>query len=212
MVLQRHDSDTSRQIGIRDPRCGIRTVRLRVTAILLADSGAQHLSKSYRSTRQELQCDGAVVRGRNGGAMVSIVSFRDLDAWNAAMDLTVTTYGLCRRFPRDEQYGLVQQMRRAAVSVPSNIAEGHANGPGLRYRHHVRIALGSLAELATQVEIAMRLNYVDADTAKEAATELARARQLLHGLHRSLNRQLLTRPLPLVVLLGWAFAIAALLS
>jgi four helix bundle protein len=144
--------------------------------------------------------------------MGSIVSFRDLDAWTAAMDLTITTYGFCRRFPRDEQYGLVQQMRRAAVSVPSNIAEGHANGPGLRYRNHVRIALGSLAELATQLEIAVRLNYIDADTAKEAATQLARARQLLHGLHRSLNRQLLTRPLTFVVLLGSVFAIAGLLS
>jgi hypothetical protein len=56
------------------------------------------------------------------------------------------------------------------------------------------------------------LNYVDSDAAKEAATQLARARQLLHGLHRSLNRQLLTRPLTFVVLLGSAFAIAGLLS
>src|SRR3954453_9222058 len=136
--------------------------------------------------------------------MGSIVSFRDLDAWNAAMELTVTTYGLCRRFPRDEQYGLVQQMRRAAVSVPSNIAEGHANGPGLRYRHHIRIALGSLAELTTQLDIAIRLNYVSAEMAAETVAELTRARQLLHGLHRSVNRQLLAGTLTFVALLSCA--------
>ena len=120
--------------------------------------------------------------------MGAIVSFRDLEAWQAGMDLVITTYELCRRFPKDEQFDLVRQMRRAAVSIPSNIAEGHGNGLSRRYRHHVAIALGSLGELSTQLEIAVRL-------------QLARTRQLLHGLRRSLNRQLVARGLALTLIL-----------
>lgn len=116
------------------------------------------------------------------------------------MDLVVSTYELCRRFPADEQYGLVRQMRRAAVSIPSNIAEGHANGPGLRYRYHVRIALGSLGELATQLEIGVRLKYVKAEAIVDIMAELTRTRQLVHGLHRSLNRQLLARGLAFIAI------------
>jgi len=133
--------------------------------------------------------------------MTNVLSFRDLDAWQAAMDLVVSTYELCRGFPADEQYGLVRQMRRAAVSVPSNIAEGHANGPGRRYRYHVRIALGSLGELSTQLEIALRLKYVKPEAIAKVASEVRRTRQLLHGLRRSLNRQLLARSLAFVALM-----------
>ena len=133
--------------------------------------------------------------------MTTVVSFRDLDAWQAGMDLVLGTYELCRRFPADERYELVRQMRRAAVSIPSNIAEGHANGPGLRYRNHVRIALGSLGELATQLEIALRVGYVDREAAAEVAAELTRTRQLLHGLRRSLNRQLLVQGLAFVAVI-----------
>lgn len=133
--------------------------------------------------------------------MTDVLSFRDLHAWQAAMDLVISTYEVCRRFPADEQYGLVRQMRRAAVSVPSNIAEGHANGPGLRYRNHVRIALGSLGELTTQLEIALRLGYVNQEVIATMAAELTRTRQLLHGLRRSLNRQILARGLTFVALL-----------
>ena len=84
--------------------------------------------------------------------MTEILSFRDLDVWKVAMDLVVTTYEVSGRFPRTEQFALTSQMQRAAVSVPSNVAEGHATGPGRRYRNHIRIALGSLAELATQMD------------------------------------------------------------
>lgn len=131
--------------------------------------------------------------------MTTVLSFRDLDAWQAAMDLVLSTYELCRRFPVDEKYELVRQMRRAAVSVPSNIAEGHANGPGLRYRNHIRIALGSLGELGTQLEVALRLRYVDRHAVATIQAELIRTRQLVHGLRRSLNRQILARGLTLLV-------------
>lgn len=68
--------------------------------------------------------------------MRAVVSFRDLDVWNAGMELVVTTYQLCKLFPSFEQFGLRAQMQRAAVSIPSNVAEGHASGSG-RYRNHV---------------------------------------------------------------------------
>jgi four helix bundle protein len=121
--------------------------------------------------------------------MGEILSFRDLDAWNAAMDLVVLVYGLCRRLPKTEQFGLITQMQRASVSVPSNIAEGHANGPGGRYRWHVRTALGSVAELDTQIEVLHRLEYLDRTDTKDAERQLVRTRQLLHGLNRSLLRK-----------------------
>jgi four helix bundle protein len=136
--------------------------------------------------------------------MATVLSFHDLDAWQSAMDLVLSTYELCRRFPADERYELVRQMRRAAVSVPSNIAEGHANGPGRRYRHHVLIALGSLGELATQLEVAIRLKYVTNEAAAEIASDLVRTRQLLHGLRRSLSRQLVARGLAFVAVLSAA--------
>ena len=121
--------------------------------------------------------------------MSQILIFRDLDAWKTAMDLVVLVYALCRRLPKTEQFGLVSQMQRASASVPSNIAEGHASGPGGRYRWHLRTALGSIAELDTQLEVARRLAYLtDADT-KTAAQQLVRTRQLLHGLNRSLRRR-----------------------
>jgi four helix bundle protein len=120
--------------------------------------------------------------------MPEILSFRDLDAWHAAMDLVVVVYALCRLLPRTEQFGLISQMQRASVSVPSNIAEGHANGPGGRYRWHVRTALGSVAELDTQIEVARRLKYLSSADTKAAEQQLVRTRQLLHGLNRSLRR------------------------
>ena len=85
---------------------------------------------------------------------MGIRSFRDLDAWTAAMDLACAAYDIAERLPPTERFELASQIRRAAVSIPSNIAEGHACGLRNRYRNHVRIAAGSLGELATQVEIA----------------------------------------------------------
>jgi four helix bundle protein len=142
------------------------------------------------------------VQIRSDATMTKVLSFRDLDAWNAAMDLVVSTYDVCKAFPRDEKYGLARQMQRAATSVPSNVAEGHAHGPGLRFRNHVRIALGSLAELSTELEIAIRLKYVAGDAVAQIEAQLVRTRQLLNGLHRSLRQRLLARGVSFVVLVS----------
>ena len=87
-------------------------------------------------------------------------SYKDLRVRRIGMDLVETVYDLTRGFPPDERYGLVGQMRRAAVSIPSNIAEGHARRYRKEYRQHLSVALASLAELETQVEIALRLQYI----------------------------------------------------
>jgi len=119
--------------------------------------------------------------------MVSkITSFRDLEAWQAAMELAEYCYRLTTQFPTSEQYGLTAQMRRAAVSVASNVAEGHRRTrPG--YVHHLQIGLGSLAELETQLELALRLGYATTDEAVALQKSSTRVAQLLHALLRSLK-------------------------
>jgi four helix bundle protein len=116
----------------------------------------------------------------------NITSFKDLEAWQAAMDVAESCYRLTRQFPASEQYGLTVQMRRAAVSIASNVAEGHRRTrPG--FVHHLQIGLGSLAELETQLELAIRLGFVPGDDATAYRRMLARAGQLLHALLRSLR-------------------------
>lgn len=88
-----------------------------------------------------------------------ISSYRDLRVWQAAMELVEQVYHLTRKFPKEELFGLTSQMRRAAISIPSNIAEGHTREHRKEYLHHLSIVQGSLAELETQLEIATRLQY-----------------------------------------------------
>src|SRR5512142_463586 len=89
-----------------------------------------------------------------------IRSYRDLRVWASAMELVTDTYRVSKSFPKDERYGLTSQLRRAAVSVPSNIAEGHGRKHVGEYFHHLSIANGSLMELETQVQIAFKLEYL----------------------------------------------------
>jgi four helix bundle protein len=93
----------------------------------------------------------------------TVRSFRDLRVWQAAMDLVEQIYLLTQQFPKHEMYGLASQMQRAAISIPSNIAEGHTRAHSKEYLHHLSIARGSLAELQTQLEIALRLKYCAAE-------------------------------------------------
>ena len=123
--------------------------------------------------------------------MARINDFRDLDAWRVAMDLAVSVYKFIERLPGCERFELASQMRRAAVSVPSNIAEGEGHGATARNRNHVRIAGGSVAELYTCVEVSQRVGYVDAQTASALQGELMRMRKLVHGLQNSLTRRII---------------------
>lgn len=92
-----------------------------------------------------------------------INSFRDLRVWQMGMELVQKVYEFSQGFPKAELYGLTNQMRRAAVSVPSNIAEGHTREHLKEYLHHISIAQGSLAETETQAEIAHRLCYLSSE-------------------------------------------------
>jgi len=118
--------------------------------------------------------------------MASVKSYRDLEAWQAAMAVAEECYRATKSLPQAEQYGLTAQMRRAAVSVAANIAEGHQKTRA-GYVNHVQIALGSLAELETQLELVVRLKLLDQQQATPAQQVIDRAGQLLHGLLRALR-------------------------
>jgi four helix bundle protein len=90
-------------------------------------------------------------------------SYKDLIAWRKAMDLVTEIYRATRSFPRDELYGLTNQLRRAAVSVPSNIAEGQAHFSQKEFHRFLSHARGSLVEVETQITIARNLSYLAAE-------------------------------------------------
>jgi len=92
--------------------------------------------------------------------MAQISSFRDLLVWQKSMSLVIDVYGLTQTFPATEVYGLTSQIRRSAVSIPSNIAEGYGRHSTSDYKRFLLIAVGSLFELQTQVEIAYNLAYI----------------------------------------------------
>src|SRR5438270_7916172 len=94
-------------------------------------------------------------------------SHKKLVAWQKSMDLVEKVYEISRKLPREEIYGLTSQLRRAAVSVPSNIAEGAAGRSPVQFRHYLSVAIGSLNELATQIEIVRRISYLSASAVAE---------------------------------------------
>ncbi|MBK9161538.1 MAG: four helix bundle protein [Nitrosomonadales bacterium] len=110
-----------------------------------------------------------------------------LDAWKFAMQLVKAVYQLTADFPVEERYGLAQQMRRAAVSIPSNIAEGAGRNGAKEYLHFIGISRGSLAELETQLQLAVMLDFVSSE---HTAFDLAdRTGKLLTGLHKKWSTQ-----------------------
>jgi four helix bundle protein len=119
--------------------------------------------------------------------MPMVRTYRDLIAWQKAMMLTQAIYLSTRAMPKEEMFGLTAQMRRAAVSVPSNIAEGHGRQSRADYLKFLRIARGSLAELGTQMELAARMEMLrDTSSIQESIREVDR---ILQGLIRSLERK-----------------------
>jgi four helix bundle protein len=114
-------------------------------------------------------------------------SYRDLVAWQKAMDLVTAIYQITASFPKEELYGLTSQLRRAAVSVPSNIAEGQGRRGAAEFRHFLRQASGSLMELETQMMIAERLLYVAPESANRILERSAEVGRILNGLINSLG-------------------------
>lgn len=114
-------------------------------------------------------------------------NYRDLLVWQKSMDLCEGVYEVTRSFPRDEIYGLTQQIRRAAVSVPSNIAEGQGRGGDKEFDRFLAIAYGSLREIETQLLLAHRLKYISERTANELLELAAEVGRLVNGLRRKLG-------------------------
>jgi four helix bundle protein len=94
-------------------------------------------------------------------ARAAMQSFRDLQVWQRSMELTVAVYRLTQHFPREEAFGLTSQLRRSAVSIPSNIAEGHGRMNPREFKHFLLIARASNCELQTQLEISGALGFAD---------------------------------------------------
>jgi four helix bundle protein len=120
-------------------------------------------------------------------SMIQIVSYRDLIAWQKAMDLVVLVYRLTEHFPRREWYGgLAAVMRKSSVSIPSNISEGHSQRHGA-YVRHLWIAVGSRSELQTQSELSFRLNYIVGEDRLEVEGLLDQVGKLVRGLLNSVE-------------------------
>lgn len=116
-------------------------------------------------------------------------SFRELRVWQAAMNLVEKTYFMTRKFPKEETYGLASQVRRAAISIPSNIAEGHTREHIKEYLHHLSMAQASLAELETQLEIAVRLRYILPNQLKELLNDVNSLGKQMYSLRNALMRK-----------------------
>lgn len=118
---------------------------------------------------------------------MKVKKYSELIVWQKAMDLTEDIYAETRRFPKEEIYGLTSQLRRAAVSVPSNIAEGQGRKSTGEFLRHLSIAYGSLMEVETQILIAARLVYLDAGQVDKLIERTSEVGRLLNGLMRSLT-------------------------
>ena len=114
-------------------------------------------------------------------------AFRDLIVWQRSMDLVERVYQLTASFPRDERFGLTSQIRRAAVSVPSNIGEGSRRKKRKAFLNHLDIALGSQAEVEVQLEIAKRLRFLKAADYNQTQLTVEEIGRMLNGLIVSLE-------------------------
>ncbi len=118
---------------------------------------------------------------------MAVQSYRDLIAWQKAMDLVVEVYRLTASFPKSEQFGLTNQLRRCSVSIPSNIAEGQGRSTSKDFVHFLHIAKGSLQEAETQLAIAVRLNFLPAADFQTSAALTGEVARIINGLIRSLS-------------------------
>lgn len=114
---------------------------------------------------------------------------KKLDAWKLSMDLVIDVYRETDKFPNRERYGLIDQIRRAAISIPSNIAEGAARHTRKEFMNYLHIAQASLSELDTQVELARRLSYMDETSREIVDSRMERIDKTITGLIRHLAKK-----------------------
>lgn len=125
-----------------------------------------------------------------------VYSYRDLAVWQKSVELAVECYRITQGFPKHETYGLSAQLQRAAVSISANIAEGRARKYTREFLHHLSIAYGSLAELATHIEIARRLSYLPSEKADILLDDCEAVGRMINGLHNSLQKRAAAPPPP----------------
>ncbi|NMB80834.1 MAG: four helix bundle protein [Ignavibacteria bacterium] len=116
-------------------------------------------------------------------------SHKDLDVWKRAVDLVTNLYDATKKFPKNEIYGISNQIRRAAVSIPSNIAEGAARNHAKEFVQFLYVALGSSSELETQLLICKNLKYLSDDVSENIQKELDSIRKMIIGLIRNLENK-----------------------
>ena len=120
--------------------------------------------------------------------MVKSSDYQDLKVWQKAIDLTTVIYQLVKHLPNDERYAISDQMRRAVVSVPSNIAEGRGRGTNKEFVRYLLMSRGSLWELSTQLEICERLHYLDAEQTSGARQMITEVSKMINALANSFIR------------------------
>src|SRR5262245_33850165 len=118
-----------------------------------------------------------------------MAGYRDLETWQKAMDLVQEVYVATRDFPKEEIFGLRSQLRRAAVSIPSNIAERQGRESAKDFLRYLSIAYGSLCEVETQIVIAGRLGYIQNEASANLMVRAGEVGRLINGLTRSLSKQ-----------------------
>ena len=126
----------------------------------------------------------------------NVRNYRDLIVWQKGVDLVVESYRLAGLLPKNEEFGLKSQIRRACVSVPANIAEGHGRDHLGDYLHHLSIANGSLMELETHLLICVRLGHLEEDLIASALQQTAQVARMLSGLSAKLRARRSQPPLP----------------
>ena len=114
--------------------------------------------------------------------------YKDLNVWNKSIDLVEVVYRVVKQFPKEENYALSDQIRRAVVSIPSNIAEGASRNSNKEFVQFLYIALGSASEVETQLIIAQRLNYIM--SIENELNEITKIRKMLNGLISSIKRKI----------------------
>jgi four helix bundle protein len=119
---------------------------------------------------------------------------KNLSLWQGSMEMVVKSYSVTAGFPKSEIFGLSNQVRRAAVSIPANISEGAARGTPKEFVRFLRISFGSLSELDTLFEIAFRLGYLSTNTYKDLQGEMKKISAQISGLIRSLDKKQYTLP------------------
>ena len=120
--------------------------------------------------------------------MINEKPHKKLDVWKKSIDLVELIYEVTRSLPKEEEYGIKSQMRRAAVSVPSNIAEGLTRRTVQDKLHFLNIAQGSLSEIDTQVELCLRLKYISETSYNDMENCLIEIQKMLSGLNKSLRK------------------------